>query len=88
MMKKSKVYVRMLLSYLVILLIPMLLGFLIYIVTLDVIKGQSARMNDNMLEMVQREIDQKIEEISKISSRLAMDSKLRTRSCCMIFLKI
>ncbi len=80
MMKKSKVYVRMLLSYLVILLIPMLLGFLIYIVTLDVIKGQSARMNDNMLEMVQREIDQKIEEISKISSRLAMDTKVQKAS--------
>ena len=70
----------MLLSYLVILLIPMLLGFLIYIVTLDVIKGQSARMNDNMLEMVQREIDQKIEEISKISSRLAMDTKVQKAS--------
>ncbi|MBS6643760.1 MAG: AraC family transcriptional regulator [Clostridiaceae bacterium] len=80
MQKKSKVYVRMLLSYLGILLIPMLLGFLIYIVTLNVIKDQSARMNDNMLEMVQREIDQKIEEINKISSRLAMDMKVQKAS--------
>lgn len=80
MRKKSKVYVRMLLSYLGILLIPILLGFLIYIVTLNVIKSQSARMNDNMLEMVQREIDQRMEEIGKSSSRLAMDNKVQKAS--------
>lgn len=79
-MGKSKVYIKMFLSYLGMLLLPILLGTVIYAAAFNVMKEQSAKMNENMLEMVQWQIDQRMAEINKIASRLAMDSKIQKAS--------
>lgn len=79
-MGKSKVYIKMFLSYLGMLLLPILLGTVIYAAAFNVMKEQSAKMNENMLEMVRRQIDQRMAEINKIASRLAMDSKIQKAS--------
>lgn len=70
----------MYLSYIGILVIPILAGVVIYGFALKITKEQTDRMNDNLLTMVQRELDYKIEEVIKVTSRVAVDSKVREAS--------
>ena len=64
-------------SYLGILVIPMALAMVLYIYTFRVITGQAETMNENLLVMVKNEIDNEMDNIWKITSRLALDSKIQ-----------
>ena len=55
--KKSKVYFQMFLSYLVILVIPMMLAMALYVYTFHIIRSQAEEMNKNLLVMVKDELD-------------------------------
>lgn len=77
MRKKSKIYLHMFFSYLGILVIPMALAMVLYIYTFRVITGQAETMNENLLVMVKNEIDNEMDNIWKITSRLALDSKIQ-----------
>ncbi len=74
--KKSKMYFHMFLSYLGILVIPMLLAMVLYLYTLKIISNQAGEMNGNLLIMVKNELDYKVENIRKIASRLALDDRV------------
>lgn len=74
--KKSKMYLQMFLSYLGILVIPMILAMALYLYTLKIISGQAEEMNGNLLVMVKNELDYEIENIRKIASRLALDDRV------------
>lgn len=80
MKKKSRVYLQMFLSYLGILAIPIMIGMIIYLHALHGARAQADRMNDNMLNMVQREMDSKIDEVQKLAVRLAMDDNVQIAS--------
>lgn len=80
MKKKSRVYLQMFLSYLGILAIPIVIGMIIYLHALYGARAQADRMNDNMLNMVQREMDSKIGEVQKLAVRLAMDDNVQIAS--------
>lgn len=77
MRKKSKIYLHMFFSYLGILVIPMALAMVLYIYTFRVITGQVETMNENLLVMVKNEIDNEMDNVWKITSRLALDSKIQ-----------
>ena len=77
MRKKSKIYLHMFFSYLGILVIPMALAMALYIYTFRVITGQAETMNENLLVMVKNEIDNEMDNVWKITSRLALDSKIQ-----------
>lgn len=77
MKKKSKVYIRMFLSYLGILIIPMVLAMLLYTYTFRIIRHQVEDMNENLMVMAQKELDQEIDNIQKIAIRMALDSKVQ-----------
>ena len=47
--KRSKMYFHMFLSYLGILVIPMVLAMALYLYTLKIISGQAEDMNGNLL---------------------------------------
>ena len=79
MEKKLGVYLNMFLSYLGILAIPILAGGVIYWLALGVTKSQTDKMNDNLLTMVQRELDYKVEEVIKVTNSVAMNSKVEER---------
>lgn len=64
-------------SYLGILVIPMALAMVLYIYTFRVITGQAETMNENLLVMVKNEIDNEMDNVWKITSRLALDSKIQ-----------
>jgi len=76
MRKKSKIYFQMFLSYLGILVIPIVLAMGIYGYTLKVIHGMAGQMNENLLVMVKNELDNEVESVSKIASRLALDDRI------------
>lgn len=80
MKRKSSVYLKLLLSYLGILIIPILVALGIYGRTWQVIRTQTARINENLLYMVQKEIDSEIKNIHKIESRLALDNMIQNLS--------
>ncbi len=80
MKKKSKVYLQMFLSYLCILVIPMMLAMVLYFYTFRVIRGQAEEMNKNLLVMVRNELDYEIENVKKIASRLALDDRVQVAS--------
>lgn len=77
MKKNSKVYLRMYLSYIIVLLIPITLGAALYLYLLKATKQQANILDQNLLMMVQRENDQRIEEVSKLASYLAMDTTVQ-----------
>ena len=79
-MKKSKVYLQMFLAYMGILVISILIGMVIYTYAFAIARDQGERMNLSMLEMVKVELDQRLDEISKIAQRVAMDPNVRYAS--------
>ncbi len=80
MKKRPKVYIRMFLSYLGMLCIPIVAAAVIYGYSSRVIRSQAERMNDTLLEMIQRELDQQISDVQKIAARLAMDTSVQAAS--------
>lgn len=77
MKKKSNVYLSMYLSYLIILSVPILVGSIIYVYALNITRSQTERMNKAMLEMVQRDLDQRLAEVTRISQRLSVDMNVQ-----------
>lgn len=74
MRKGSKIYLQMFLSYLGILVIPMIMAMTLYFYTLKIIVGQAEEMNENLLVMVKNELDYEIENVwKKMSGRLPAD---------------
>lgn len=80
MKRKSKVYLKLFLSYLGILIIPILVAGGIYGRVWQIIRAQTSRINENLLSMVQQEIDNEIKNIQKIESRLALDNGVQNLS--------
>ncbi len=80
MKKKSSVYLKLFLSYIGILLIPIVVAFGVYGRARQVIQKQAAEINGNLLSIVQHEIDSEIRNIQKIESRLALDSEIQNLS--------
>lgn len=80
MKRKPRVYVQMLLSYLGMLMIPIVAAAVIYGYSSQMIRNQAEKMNDTLLEMIQKELDQQIGDVQKIAARLAMDTGVQSAS--------
>lgn len=79
-LKIKTVLLKWFLSYIFILIIPILLSIGIYIYSLRITNEQSNKMNDSLMEMVKMEIDNHINEINKIFDRIALDSDVQSAS--------
>jgi AraC-like DNA-binding protein len=80
MKNRSKVYLWMFLSYVGILSVPILLGIVIYGYTSASVRRQAEKLNTSLLMMVQRDLDKEIDNIQKISARLALDNNVQMAS--------
>ncbi len=78
--KKGRLFLQMFLSYLGMLAIPVAAAAVIYGYSSQVIREQIERMNDNLLEMIQRDIDQQVSDVQKLAARLAMDTGVQMLS--------
>ncbi len=75
-----KIYFKMFLSYAVMLLIPIIVGGVIYGYSFRTTRSQAQKLNDNLLEMTQRDIDQKLLDVQKLAARLALDTGVQSAS--------
>lgn len=80
MKKRPKVFLQMFLSYVGILLVPILLGTVIYGYTFRSVRRQAEKMNNNLLAMVQKDLDKEIDNIQKLSARMALDTGVQLAS--------
>ena len=80
MKNRSKVYLKLFLSYVGILSVPILLGFVIYGYTFTSVRRQAEELNTSLLMMVQRDMDKEIDNIQKISARMALDANVQLAS--------
>lgn len=77
MKKKSNVYLKMFLSYVCIFAIPLIISMGLYSYTLGVIRRQSEKMNQDLLQMVRSELDQELDTTNKTANRMALSSKVQ-----------
>ncbi|MDQ1913632.1 helix-turn-helix domain-containing protein [Paenibacillus sp. GD4] len=75
MSRHQTMFYRFLLSYLVILLIPILVGVYAYNRTVDVVRNDAAQLNLSVLEQSKDTMDRLFEETQDLVSRLSIDSQ-------------
>ena len=76
--KIKTVLLKWFLSYLFVLVIPIILSIGIYMYSLQITKSQSNKMNDALMGSVKVEIDNHINEIKKLFSRIALDADVQS----------
>ena len=74
--KKSSIIFTFLLSYLCILLIPILIGVIIFNQSINVIENEINRGNTAILKQVQQNIDSRLREIEQLSLKIGLDSRV------------
>lgn len=79
-LKLKTVRLKWFLSYIFILIIPILLSVGIYVYSLRITNVQSNKMNDALMDMVKMEIDNHMNEINKIFDRIALDTDVQSAS--------
>ena len=80
MKKRSKVYLKLFLSYLGVLIIPIFIASFIYNYTVNRIRIQAEHMNRNLLETIKTDLDKELESIQKMTSHLRMDTSIQQLS--------
>jgi two-component system response regulator YesN len=74
--RKGKIFVKFLLSYFLILLIPLIIGMNTYYQTVSVVRDDAAQLNLAILEQSEEIINKSLLEIRDIVSLLSIDSHL------------
>lgn len=75
--KKTGIYRKLLLSFLIILGIPLIASAFFYSFTMTMVKDQSDSMGKNILKMTQNEIDAYLESARKFESRWFMEENVK-----------
>ncbi|WP_171649948.1 AraC family transcriptional regulator [Paenibacillus foliorum] len=75
-MKKNTIMKGWLLSYVTILLIPIIVGVLIYVESTEVLSNEINRSNQSLLTQIQSGVDSRLAEMDKFSVDLAINKKL------------
>lgn len=77
-MKKNTIMKGWLLSYVTILLIPIIVGVLTYVEATKVLSNEINRSNQSLLTQIQSGVDSRLAELDKFSVDLAINKKLET----------
>ena len=78
MLRNRSVFITWLLSYIVVLVIPLALSISVFLVTNRSIETEVDRSNNVLLEQVRLEIDNQLRDIVRLGSQIALDSELRS----------
>lgn len=79
-MKQKKVYIRWLFSYILLLLPPIVIGWILYLYTLQSNWEQAERLNKSLMTIVTNEFDYQIDRILQDLNRLALDTDVQILS--------
>lgn len=74
---KNSVFLQFLISYIIILLVPILIGSVLYVNTLQLFKEEVIQSNMSMLEETREIINQRLDEVDNMVTRLAMNNKVK-----------
>ncbi len=74
--KRRSIRVTWLISYLLILLIPIATSTVIYIQTINTLEQEINRANESILIQVQREVDSKLRDVKRICYELSLDNSV------------
>ncbi|MCK9479146.1 MAG: AraC family transcriptional regulator [Firmicutes bacterium] len=76
--RNRSVFINWLLSYIMVFLLPILIGFTVYGVVQRYYKGEFDRANSYLLQQVRQNIDTTIQDVENFAIQLAMNNKLQT----------
>lgn len=74
--KRHSVIFTWLISYVLILLIPVVISTIIYVRAASIVETEINRANESILMQIQQEVDSKLRDIRKICMELGMDKKV------------
>jgi len=78
--KRRKVYFKLYLSYIIILILPIVIGFIIYFQALQTSREQTDFLNRSLMQMIKKECDSRIGEVKRNLNRLALDRRVQILS--------
>lgn len=78
--KNRGVYLKLYASYILMLLMPVLIGSIVYVQTLKVSSGQADRLNNSLMQIVKNECDNQVKEAIRNMNRLAFDMRVQSLS--------
>ncbi|NOU89868.1 helix-turn-helix domain-containing protein [Paenibacillus sp. LMG 31460] len=73
---RHRVFARILVPYLVFLMLPMIIGWVIYEKTTALIESEATASHMNLLEQSKDILDRRLEEIASITQQLAADTRI------------
>jgi AraC-like DNA-binding protein len=76
--RRMSIFLSSLLAYVIILSVPIFIGFGIYSQSLQIIENEVQRANDAILSQVQQSFDSRLREIEQLSVQIAMDSRIKS----------
>lgn len=77
---KKSIYMSWIRSYLLVLLIPIIIGSIIYIQATDIIESEINKSNEAMLRQVQLTIDAHMKDLQRIVMEIAFDDNFNNIS--------
>jgi len=76
--KRQNLFAKLIVSYLLVLIIPLLIGSFVYREALRMVEEDAMTNNLSLLEQTKDVLDARLEEVGAISKQLAMDERLIT----------
>lgn len=78
--KKEKVFFRWFISYLLILIPPIIIGIVIYHGAVQANREQAERLNQSLTQIVKNEFDNQVNQVNACLNRIALDSNVHMLS--------
>jgi two-component system response regulator YesN len=73
---RHRVFLRLLIPYILFLILPMVVGWIIYNKTIDIMEKEVTANHMNLLEQSKNILERRLDEISSITQQLAADSRI------------
>ena len=74
--RKRKIYVTWALSYIIMLILPVIAGVVIYSYMFTVVKGEITQSNQMIVQNMQRETDSILDEVERIHAQISVNEKI------------
>ncbi|WP_129723446.1 hypothetical protein [Xylanivirga thermophila] len=74
--RKRSIVFSFLISYICILIIPILIGGIIYFKSLDIVKNEITQSNTAMLRQVQQTIDSRLIDVNNLLLMISLDNRV------------
>lgn len=74
--RKMSIFLSSMLAYIILLSVPIVIGFAIYTQSIGIINKEIKRANDAILTQVQQSLDSRLREVEQLAVRIGLDSRV------------